>query len=44
MKEVIELCDEVLAEWDGYISTHYTGCWKRHVACFARLVKDVLEP
>ncbi len=43
MKEVIDLADEVLDLWDGHISTHYTGCYKRHVACFARLVKDVLE-
>lgn len=25
------------------IGTHYAGCWKRHVGCFASLIKDVLE-
>lgn len=34
---------EVLDLHSSIISTHYEGCWHRHVACFASLVKDILE-
>ena len=40
---VSELCDDVLGVWEHHISTHYAGCWKYHVACFAYRVKTLLE-
>lgn len=42
-QQVIEAADEVLKAWEDHIGTHSRDCWKRHVACFAALVKDVLS-
>ena len=42
-ERVLKAADEVLHEWEGYVSTHYRDCWKRHVACFAMLVRDILQ-
>lgn len=41
---VRQLADEVLERYDPKrIGTHYDGCWKVHMYCFARLLKDVTE-
>lgn len=34
---------DVLTEWGDHISTHYEGCWKRHVACFAYRVHELAK-
>lgn len=43
MKNVRELAQEVVDLHSDQIGTHYVGCWRYHVACFAVLVRDVLE-
>ena len=40
---VLNLADDVIARWAGKVSTHYEGCWRAHVACFAALVVDTLD-
>lgn len=39
----LQIVDKVIAEHRTIISTHYEGCWKRHAACLAVLVRDTLE-
>lgn len=38
-----ELANQVLEVWGDHISTHYEGCWKRHVACFAAVIVGHLD-
>jgi hypothetical protein len=39
---ILRLCGDVAEAWGEHISTHYDGCHKRHVACFAHLVEGLL--
>lgn len=39
--ETLAIVNEVITLHDGEIGTHYDGCWKRHVACLAVLIRDL---
>lgn len=43
MEAVDLLADSVLSRWEGVVDTHYAQCYKVHVGCFARLVKEALD-
>jgi hypothetical protein len=43
MNELLKAAELVIEDWKGHVGTHYEGCWRRHIACFAVLVKDALE-
>ena len=43
VETVRELAAHILVLDAGRIGTHYAGCWKRHVTCFAVIVRDQLE-
>lgn len=41
--QALQVTDEVIAAHAGIISTHYETCYKRHAACLAVLLRDILE-
>ena len=43
LEAIQEIADEVLEVWKDHIGTHYDGCWKRHVGCFAWHVKMIVD-
>lgn len=41
--QALEVCDQVIEQHRTIISTHYEGCYARHAACLAVLLRDILE-
>lgn len=41
--QALQIVDKVIAEHRTIVSTHYEGCWQRHAACLAVLIRDTLE-
>jgi hypothetical protein len=40
---VRELCADITERAKGRIGTHYAGCWREHLACFAYRVDAILR-
>jgi len=36
------LAQEVLDRHANHVGTHYEGCWRNHLGCFAKLMLDTL--
>ena len=43
VRKIKSLVDEVYATHEGYISTHYEGCYRYHAGCLAVVIKRILE-
>lgn len=43
MATIREASNSVIEAHGKRVGTHHAGCWKRHVACFATIVRDLIE-
>lgn len=41
--QALQVVDEVIGLHRSIISTHYEGCYVKHAACLAALIRDILE-
>lgn len=41
--QALLVVDQVISEHRTIITTHSETCWKRHAACLAVLIRDILE-
>lgn len=41
--DLLDIVTPVIDLWSDHIGTHYDGCYQRHVACLAVLIRDVTE-